>query len=86
MGELVYVMCAVTSIACAVLLFRSWRRSKTTLLFSSMLCFAGLAVSNALLVIDMMVVPDQDLSVPRAVTALVALLPLLVGLVWSSPR
>ena len=84
MAELVYVLCAATSIACAVLLLRGYGRSRTRLLFWSGLCFAGLALNNVALFIDLVVIPSADLSLVRSGTALIAMLVLLFGLVWES--
>jgi hypothetical protein len=47
-------------------------------------CFGLLAVNNGLLFWDLVVVPSVDLSLPRYVTALLALLLLLVGLIWDT--
>jgi hypothetical protein len=83
MAELVYVLCAVTSLACAVLLWRGYRASRSRLLFWSSLCFIGLAGNNVLLLVDLVVVPAADLGLLRSALALVALLALVVGLVWE---
>lgn len=85
MAEFVYSLCAITSIVCAVLLFRGYRRSRTRLLFWSSLCFLGLALNNALLLVDLYVVPDIDLFVPRTGVALLGMGVLLYGLIWDSP-
>ena len=53
MAEFVYTLCAATSILCAWLLFRGYRRHRTRLLFWSALCFSGLALNNALLLFDL---------------------------------
>jgi hypothetical protein len=79
----IYTLCALTSITCFVLLWRSWRGSGARLLFWSALCFGALSVNNVLLVVDNLVLPDRDLGVPRLVAALVAVLLLLFGLVWE---
>jgi hypothetical protein len=84
--RVVYLLCAVTSIACAWLLYRGYRESRTKLLFWSGLCFLGLALNNVLLVVDMIILPDADLSLPRTVTALVAMIVLVVGLIWETIR
>jgi hypothetical protein len=62
MAEAVYFLCAATSIACAWLLFRGYRASKTRLLFWSSLCFVGLAMNNVLLVVDLVLLPSVDVS------------------------
>jgi hypothetical protein len=84
MAEAVYVLCALTSIICAVLLFRGFRKSGTRLLFWSAWSFVGLALNNLLLFVDLIIVPTIDLSVLRAATALIGLMVLVFGLIWES--
>ena len=84
MAALIYSLCALTSIACFVLLWRSWRRSGARLLFWSALCFGALSVNNVLLVLDRVVVPvEVDLFHWRLAAALAAVILLLVGLIWE---
>ena len=83
MAPLIYTLCALTSITCFVLLWRSWRASGFRLLFWSALCFAGLSVNNVLLVLDRIVFPQVDMALWRLVSALVAVLLLLFGLIWE---
>ncbi len=83
MAEIVYILCALTSLFCAVLLFRSYRAAKTRLLMWSTLCFVGLAINNLLLVVDLLVVPDMDLALVRSGTALASMFLLLIGLIWE---
>jgi hypothetical protein len=83
-APLIYSLCALTSFACFVLLWRSWRAAGHRLLFWSALCFAALSVNNVMLVIDKLLLPTQvDLTLWRLVAALVAVLLLLFGLVWE---
>jgi hypothetical protein len=83
MSEIVYLLCAATSTLCAVLLIRSYRRSRSRLLMWSCLCFVGLAINNSLLVVDLMVVHSVDLSYVRQGTALGAMVLLVIGLIWE---
>ena len=84
MAAVIYSLCALTSIMCLVLLWRSWRASGARLLFWSALCFAALSVNNVLLVLDRVVWPVAvNLAMPRLVAALIAVLLLLFGLVWE---
>ena len=84
MAALIYTLCALTSITCLVLLWRSWRASGARLLFWSALCFAALSVNNVLLVVDRVVLPTQvDLGTWRLLWALAAVLLLVFGLVWE---
>ncbi len=84
MAEFVYTLCAITSIVCAILLLRAYRRARSALLFWSGTCFIGLAANNMLLLVDRYVVPDLDLFVPRTLIALAAMSVLLYGLIIQS--
>lgn len=84
MAEAVYVLCAVTSVACAALLARGYLRSRVRLLLWSSLCFVGLALNNLLLVVDLVIYRQGDLSLVRSASALAALSLLVFGLVWDS--
>ena len=83
MAELVYLLCACTSVLCALLLIRQYRETRLQLLLWSSFGFIGLALNNALLFIDLIVVPTIDLSLARAVTALVGVSLMLFGLIWE---
>jgi hypothetical protein len=83
MSEIIYAACAITSILCSVLLLRGWRQSGTRLLFWSGLCFAGLAGTNVLLVLDQLAWPEVDLLQTRLWISLAALLLMLYGLIFS---
>ena len=85
MATTIYLLCALTSLACAVLLFRGYRRSGVRLLFWSGLCFLGLFLNNALLIVDVRIVPWQDLSIVRSLPALLGVGALLYGLIWETP-
>jgi hypothetical protein len=83
MVELVYVLCAATSLACAVLLARGYMRSRARLLLWSALCFGFLAVNNTLLVVDLVMLPDVDLSLWRLWSAVIGVGLLVFGLIWE---
>lgn len=84
MAEAVYVLCMLTSLACAALLWRGYRRSHARLLLWSSLCFAGLTVNNLFLILDMVVFPDVDLLPVRNISALLAMCLLMFGLIWET--
>ena len=84
MSGAVYLLCAITSCLCAVLLFRGYMKTRVRLLFWSCLCFVGLAIDNALLYVDVVIVPGVDLSIWRRMPALAALMLLNYGLIWDS--
>jgi hypothetical protein len=80
----VYLLCFVTSSACAFLLGRSYSKSGARLLLWSALCFFFLAINNLLLVVDLVFLPvDFDLRFARLMTALIAICVLLFGFVWD---
>jgi hypothetical protein len=80
----VYVLCALTSLACAGLLLRAWLDARVPLLFWCLLCFVGLALNNVVLFVDKVVAPDVDLSVWRGLPAALGVAALVFGLVWGS--
>jgi drug/metabolite transporter superfamily protein YnfA len=79
-ANVIHVLCALTSALCAVLLFRSWRRTRGRLLFWGALCFIGLALNNLLLVIDLRI-DRVDLAGIRMLPALMGVALLLYGLI-----
>ncbi|NMO21785.1 hypothetical protein HPC49_50820 [Pyxidicoccus fallax] len=85
MVEAVYILCALTSVTCAVLLLRAWKRTQSRLLLWSGLCFAVLALNNILLFIDLVLLPTSvDLYLPRLITGLASAVILLYGLIWDA--
>jgi hypothetical protein len=82
----VYILSALISLACAVLLLRSWAQSRTGLLLWAAICFVGLTLNNAVLFVDKIVVTDVDLSLWRAIPALAGMLALVFGLLWEESR
>jgi hypothetical protein len=84
MAEAVYILCALTSLACAVLLLRAYGRSRLRLLLWSGLCFVALGVSNVVLFLDLVVVQGADLSLVRSSIGLVGVATLLYGLIWDA--
>ena len=86
LANAIYILCALTSVVCTVLLVRGYRQSGVRLLFWSAWCFVGLALNNILLIVDIRVLPDVDLQIWRAVPAVAGVALLVYGLVWESPR
>ena len=86
MAEAVYILCAVTSILCAVLLLRGYRATRTRLLFWASLCFVFLAINNVILYADLVLIPPSspvDLFWYRNSAAMIGMLLLIFGLVWQ---
>ena len=80
---LVYLLSFLASLVCAILLGRSYVRTRTQLLFWSALCFALLAVVNLVVIIDMLILPDLNLRPARLWLTLAAVSVLLFGFLWA---
>lgn len=80
-----FLLAIATSLACTVLLFRAYLRSRLRILMWSALCFVCLTVNNVLLYVDLVLLPaDIDLRVFRHGAALVGMLFLLYGFIRES--
>jgi hypothetical protein len=83
MAEAVYILCALTSLLCAVMLLRGYRKTRARLLFWSCACFGCFALTNILLFIDLGIVEHLDLSALRNSITLVGVAMLLFGMIWE---
>jgi len=79
----VYLLCFLTSLACAWLLGRAYRRTSARVLWWSAACFALLAGNNLLLMIDLVLMPHVDLVLLRHLLSLAAVSTLIFGFVWD---
>ncbi len=84
MPEMVYILCGLTSVGCAALLLRQYRRTRTSLLFWSAGCFVCFALTNVLLFIDLVMLPNTDLSILRGLITLAGVVMLLVALILEA--
>lgn len=81
---IVYVLCFLTSAACAWLLGRSYTSTGMRLLLWSSICFALLAGNNLVLIFDLVIWRDDaDLRLLRQGFALAAVLSLIWGFIWE---
>ena len=80
---LVYSLCFLTSATCAVLLGRTFLRSRARMLFWSAACFTLLAAVNLLVVLDLVIYPTVDYRSPRLWLSLAAVTVLLFGFIWD---
>lgn len=80
---LIYALCALTALACSVLLLLGARRSGSRMLFWSGLCFAGLTLTNLLVIADHYLFREIDLGPLRLGSALIAIALLVYGLVFE---
>lgn len=86
MAEVVYVLCFLTSAAAAVLLLRGYWRSHARLLLWCGLGFVGLCLNNLMLIVDLVLLPQVDLSVWRVLPAVAGMALLVFGMIWDSSR
>ncbi len=85
MAGVIYGLCTILAGVCAWLLLNAYRRSRYKLLLWGGLSFAGVTLSNAVLVVDKVLTPPSvDLSLWRYALTLVALLIFLYGLIWDT--
>jgi hypothetical protein len=82
-AEIVYVVCGLTSIVCTALLLRGYLSTGMPLLFWAALCFIGLTINNALLFVDLILLPHVDLFLLRTTAELAGMVVLLYGLIWN---
>ena len=84
MAHLVFALCALTSVTCAFLLLRQYRRAGGRLLFWSAGCFICFAITNILLFIDLVLLPTSiDLLFIRNAISLGGVAMLLAALIWE---
>jgi hypothetical protein len=83
-GPVVYLLCALTSWLCAVLLLRAYTQRRTRLLFWCGAGFCAFGVSNIMLFVDLVIVPEVDLSLLRNLITLGGILLMLRGLIGES--
>lgn len=80
---IIYLLCSLTSLACAVLLHLGARRSGSRMLFWCGLCFSVMAVANVLVIVDHYVLTDVALWPARYGANLLAVSLLLYGLIFE---
>lgn len=83
-ADAVYLLCALTSLICGLMLLRGYWHTRTPLLAWTAVCFFGLFVNNLMVLIDLdTIVFSQvtNLSVWRLVPACIGLSALCYGLI-----
>src|SRR5690606_2648183 len=82
MPLVVYFLCSVTALLCAILVMRAYLKERVGLLMWTGLCFLGLSLNNALLFVDMLYA--LDIGTARKIPAVVGVGLLLHGLIAAS--
>lgn len=83
MAGIVYILCALTSLVCSIMLFRAYTRNKFRLLFWCSFGFFGFALNNLLLFTDLIVLPKNDLISMRTLPALFGMVIMIYGLIME---
>jgi hypothetical protein len=86
MAETVYIVCAVTSLLCSVLLLKRYGQSRSGLLLWSGVAFLCLTVAGILLFVDLVIVRQVDLMMYRNLATLAGVLVLLSALIADTWR
>jgi len=86
MASAVYILGFLVTLCCGILLARAFAASRKRLLLWSAVCFFGLAISNLLVFIDLVILPEVDLYPWRLLTAAISMLILVYGLVWEGQQ
>ncbi|HEY4009610.1 MAG TPA: DUF5985 family protein, partial [Acidobacteriaceae bacterium] len=73
-AAVVYLLGMFVALACGLLLARGYRQSRYRLMLWSSICFLGLALSGALLFVDLTLLTTIDLHLVRRAITAVALL------------
>jgi Family of unknown function (DUF5985) len=83
MEPVAYILCAIVSLLCAILLLRGFFQGRHRLLLWSGLCFSGLTITNCLVFFDLVMLPNVDLYPLRLIVTAASVLTLLFGLIWE---
>ncbi|MGE3177202.1 MAG: DUF5985 family protein [Vicinamibacterales bacterium] len=80
MAVTVYILCTLTSSLVALLLLREHWQTASRLLFWGAMSFVAMSASNALVLVDLVILPDVNLALVRASTFCLATVLFLVGI------
>ena len=83
MSGLVYILCAITSLLCSVLLLRGYANNRVRLLFWSGIGFAGFTLNNIILFLDQKIIHGVDLSIHRTVPGAIGMVIMVYGLIME---
>ncbi|MGB6131320.1 MAG: DUF5985 family protein [Acidobacteriaceae bacterium] len=86
MASAVYILGFLVTLWCGILLSRAYAAGRRRLLLWSAVCFFGLALNNLLVFVDLILLPNVDLYLPRLVVGSAAMLILLYGLIWEGQQ
>ncbi len=83
-GKIVYILCALTSFGCTVLLISRYRKTRVDLLFWSAVAFLCFTATNVMLFVDLVILPEVDLALFRNGFTFGGVIILLYGLIHNN--
>lgn len=83
-GMTVYLLCGFASLACALVLYRSYKSNRNAFAFWTALAFSFFTINNFLVVVDFITARAIDLTVVRTIPLLVGVGVLICGLIWEA--
>jgi hypothetical protein len=84
MAVVIYSLCLITALCCAAILVRAFTRTRRPLLMWASLCFLCLALNEAVVMVDLYLLPDLSFRILRSSLGLTAALLMLVGLIFPA--
>lgn len=84
MAQFAYLLCALASLICFVLLLRAYLKNPLRLLLWSSLCFFFFMLQNVTLFADLVIVPQVDLILWRTVSGFIGSTLFLFALIWET--
>ena len=81
---LVFALCSLTSIVCALLLARAYLRTRRRLLLWCAACFALMALNATVTLVDMWTLPLGNMLPYRQLASLGAVVVLIYGFIWEA--
>ncbi|HEY7326100.1 MAG TPA: DUF5985 family protein [Gemmataceae bacterium] len=83
MEGIIYLLCATTALTCCLLMLRGYRHRHVRLLLWGSFCFLALTVENLILFVDLVLIPETDLSAFHLAAAMIGVGILAYGLIWE---
>jgi hydrogenase/urease accessory protein HupE len=81
-----YIFGFLVTLCCGILLARAYAAGRKRLLLWSAVCFFGLSITDLLVFVDLVLLPNVNLYLLRLLVATGSMLILLYGLIWEGQQ
>jgi len=81
-----YIFGFLVTLCCGILLARAYAAGRKRLLLWSAICFFGLSITDLLVFVDLVLLPNVNLYLLRLLVATGSMLILLYGLIWEGQQ